>query len=69
MHLDRDERNIVNEEMSGSPGNYRDHGNNVFSLIIPILNLERNDSICIEHLYQDSLLLLVIAGKTFVFTG
>ncbi|HHT0367809.1 reverse transcriptase domain-containing protein [Hafnia alvei] len=54
--FDRDEKNIVNE-MSGSPGNYRDHGNNVFSLIIPIPEFRKgNDSICIEHLYQDSLL-------------
>jgi len=52
--FDRDERPIINE-MSGSPGNYRDHTNNVFSLIIPTPEFrDPSDLICIEHLYQDA---------------
>lgn len=51
--FDRDEQAII-KEMSGSPGNYRDHTNNVFSLVIPIPSFRKpNDLICIEHLYQD----------------
>jgi RNA-directed DNA polymerase len=52
--FDRDERAIINE-MGGSPGNYRDHTNNVFSLIIPTPEFrDANDLICIEHLYRDA---------------
>ncbi|MFY1664526.1 reverse transcriptase domain-containing protein [Pseudomonas sp. Pseu.R1] len=51
--FDRDERSII-AEMGGSPGNYRDHTNNVFSLIIPIPEFRDSDFICIEHLYQDA---------------
>ncbi|MBA1204163.1 RNA-directed DNA polymerase [Pseudomonas capeferrum] len=52
--FDRDERPIINE-MSGSPGSYRDHTNNVFSLIIPIPDFrDPGDLICIEHLYHDA---------------
>jgi RNA-directed DNA polymerase len=52
--FDRDERQIINE-MGGSPGNYRDHANNVFSLIIPTPEFrDPGDLICIEHLYQDA---------------
>ncbi len=51
--FDRDERQIINE-MGGSPGNYRDHTNNVFSLIIPVPEFrDSSDLICIEHLYRD----------------
>lgn len=52
--FDRDERQIINE-MGGSPGNYRDHANNVFSLIIPTPEFrDSGDLICIEHLYRDA---------------
>ena len=51
--FDRDERPIITE-MGGSPGNYRDHTNNVFSLIIPVPDFRDSDIICIEHLYNDS---------------
>lgn len=52
--FDRDERSIINE-MGGSPGNYRDHTNNVFSLIIPTPEFrDPTDLICIEHLYRDA---------------
>lgn len=52
--FDRDEPAII-KEMSGSPVNYRDHNNNVFSLIISIPDFRRDlDYICIEHLYKDS---------------
>ena len=52
--FDRDERPIIGE-MGGSPGNYRDHTNNVFSLIIPTPDFrDPNDLICIEHLYKDT---------------
>lgn len=52
--FDRDERQIINE-MGGSPGNYRDHTNNVFSLIIPSPDFrDPKDLICIEHLFQDA---------------
>lgn len=55
--FDRDERAII-AEMGGSPGNYRDHTNNVFSLIIPTPDFRSSDLICIEHLYQDEHLYL-----------
>lgn len=51
--FDRDEPAIT-KEMGGSSVNYRDHTNNVFSMLIeaPYFR-ENNDSICIEHLYRD----------------
>ncbi|WP_411836204.1 reverse transcriptase domain-containing protein [Pseudomonas chlororaphis subsp. aurantiaca] len=54
--FDRDEKDIINS-MGGSPGNYKDHGNNVFSLLLPAPDFRENQQICIEHLYKDDTLL------------
>ncbi|AZZ46133.1 reverse transcriptase [Pseudomonadaceae bacterium SI-3] len=51
--FDRDEPNII-KEMGGSSSNYRDHTNNVFSMIIPTPDFrDANEPLCIEHLYKD----------------
>ncbi len=39
--------------MGGSPGSYKDHGNNVFSLVIPVPDFRDTQFVCIEHLYKD----------------
>jgi RNA-directed DNA polymerase len=39
--------------MGGSPGSYKDHGNNVFSLVIPVPGFRDTQFVCIEHLYKD----------------
>ena len=50
--FDRDEREYI-KSMGGSPGSYKDHGNNVFSLVIPVPDFRDTDLVCIEHLYRD----------------
>lgn len=50
--------------MGGSSGDYMDHNNNVFSLIIPRSDFRVEADICIEHLYKDSDLFKVdVAGR------
>ncbi|QQN27894.1 reverse transcriptase domain-containing protein [Pseudomonas syringae group genomosp. 3] len=51
--FDRDEQPYV-KSMGGSSGDYMDHNNNVFSLIIPRPEFRVEPDICIEHLYKDS---------------
>lgn len=51
--FDRDEPEII-KEMGGSSGDYLDHNNNVYSLIIPNPEFRKNTEICIEHLYKDN---------------
>ncbi|MDO4234309.1 MULTISPECIES: reverse transcriptase domain-containing protein [Pseudomonas] len=51
--FDRDEQAYV-KSMGGSSGDYMDHNNNVFSLIIPRPSFRAETDICIEHLYKDS---------------
>lgn len=51
--FDRDEQFYV-KTMGGSSGDYMDHNNNVFSLIIPRPAFRVETDICIEHLYKDS---------------
>lgn len=53
--FDRDEPDIINS-MGGSPGSYKDHGNNVFSLVIPVPDFRETKMVCIEHLYTDEFL-------------
>ncbi|MCO3055253.1 RNA-directed DNA polymerase [Pseudomonas aeruginosa] len=55
--FDRDERDIITS-MGGSPGSYKDHGNNVFSLVIPVPEFRETEFVCIEHLYRDEHLFL-----------
>lgn len=50
--FDRDEKDIISN-MGGSPGSYKDHGNNVFSLVIPVPDFRDTQFVCIEHLYKD----------------
>ncbi|WP_426943860.1 reverse transcriptase family protein [Pseudomonas oryzihabitans] len=50
--FDRDEKEIT-ESMGGSTRTYKDHGNNVWSLIIPAPEFRTLTSFCIEHLYRD----------------
>lgn len=52
--FDRDENSIINE-VSDKNNLYKNWGNNVYSIVIPIPNHRgKNDAICIEHLYLDS---------------
>ena len=51
--FDRDEKEII-DAMGGSTKTYKDHGNNVWSLILPAPAFRQESSFCIEHLYQDS---------------
>ncbi|OLU19627.1 hypothetical protein BVH01_05005 [Pseudomonas sp. PA1(2017)] len=51
--FDRDEPAYV-KNMGGSSGDYMDHNNNVFSLIIPRPTFRSEGDICIEHLYKDA---------------
>lgn len=61
--FDRDEQPYV-KSMGGSSGDYMDHNNNVFSLIIPRPAFRVEADICIEHLYKDSDLFKVdVAGR------
>jgi len=61
--FDRDEQPYV-KSMGGSSGDYMDHNNNVFSLIIPRPDFRVEADICIEHLYKDSDLFKVdVAGR------
>ncbi|MGR6652471.1 reverse transcriptase domain-containing protein [Pseudomonas mosselii] len=53
--FDRDEKDIISS-MGGSPGNFKDHGNNVFSLLLPVPDFRDTQQICIEHLYRDDVL-------------
>jgi RNA-directed DNA polymerase len=51
--FDRDEP-ATTKDMGGSSANYRDHTNNVFSMLIPVPEFrEKNEPICIEHLFKD----------------
>jgi len=45
-------------EMKGSAVAYKDHGNNVFSIVMPNPSFREDEKICIEHLYKDSDLML-----------
>ncbi|MGR5325816.1 reverse transcriptase domain-containing protein [Vibrio sp. DNB22_17_1] len=45
-------------EMKGSAVAYKDHGNNVFSVVMPNPSFRGDDKICIEHLYTDNDLML-----------
>ncbi|MCY9845981.1 reverse transcriptase domain-containing protein [Vibrio caribbeanicus] len=49
------------KEMKGSTLAYKDHGNNVYSVVMPTPNFRDDERICIEHLYKDEHLML----KTF----
>ncbi len=46
------------KEMKGSATDYKDHGNNVFSLVIPTPSFRKNNEACIEYYYQDEDLML-----------
>lgn len=47
----------VTTKMQGSAVAYKDHGNNVFSVVIPNPDFRKDVQICIEHLYRDADLL------------
>lgn len=55
--FDRDEKEYI-KSMGGSSGDYLDHNNNVYSLILPIPKFRSEPDICIEHLYEDNDLFL-----------
>ncbi|PQJ63400.1 hypothetical protein BTO10_00865 [Vibrio chagasii] len=40
-------------EMKGSTLAYKDHGNNVYSVVMPNPSFRNDEKICIEHLYTD----------------
>lgn len=54
--FDRDVIDIVSK-MKTADKDYKDHGNNVFSLVIPKPSFRNNEGICIECYYQDDDLL------------
>lgn len=55
--FDRDEKEYI-KSMGGSSGDYLDHNNNVYSLILPVPSFRSESDICIEHLYEDKDLFL-----------
>lgn len=52
--FDRDNPGILNK-VADAPNNYKDWGNNVFSLLLPVPE-NRVGAICIEHYYPDDVL-------------
>lgn len=45
-------------EMKGSTLAYKDHGNNVYSVVMPNPSFRSEERICIEHLYKDEDMML-----------
>lgn len=50
--FDSDVQRVV-DEMKGSLKAYKDHGNNVYSMVLPNPPFRGKDPICIEHCYED----------------
>ncbi len=44
----------ITKAMKGSTSQYKDHGNNVFSVVLPPPTFRDEDRICIEHLFSDN---------------
>jgi RNA-directed DNA polymerase len=53
--FDRDVQKIT-DQMSGSATDYKDHGNNVFSLVLPKPKFLKVDTFCIEHCYDEKVI-------------